>query len=148
MGHRFTVRLTLTTQCKLGLKQNRKRLKRMSPLLPPSDQLSLFKPYTLYFLYLFLFYCEINIFPSQVSGISLIGETHKEVVRILKELPIRVYMTCCRPAPHLQTDIDAVQPESEAFSAAHKLKVLHLHYLQQMMHSGRAGNSFHFRDVQ
>uniref|UniRef100_A0A3B3D392 Multiple PDZ domain protein n=1 Tax=Oryzias melastigma TaxID=30732 RepID=A0A3B3D392_ORYME len=32
----------------------------------------------------------------EVNGISLIGETHKEVVRILKELPICVYMTCCR----------------------------------------------------
>uniref|UniRef100_A0A7N8YAJ3 Multiple PDZ domain crumbs cell polarity complex component n=1 Tax=Mastacembelus armatus TaxID=205130 RepID=A0A7N8YAJ3_9TELE len=36
----------------------------------------------------------------EVSGISLIGQTHKEVVRILKELPLRVHMTCCRPAPH------------------------------------------------
>uniref|UniRef100_A0A8C4IJ28 Multiple PDZ domain protein n=1 Tax=Dicentrarchus labrax TaxID=13489 RepID=A0A8C4IJ28_DICLA len=44
----------------------------------------------------------------EVNGISLIGETHKEVVRILKELPLCVYMTCCRPAPHLQTDLDAV----------------------------------------
>uniref|UniRef100_A0A671WUJ1 Multiple PDZ domain protein n=1 Tax=Sparus aurata TaxID=8175 RepID=A0A671WUJ1_SPAAU len=42
----------------------------------------------------------------EVNGISLIGETHKEVVRILKELPLCVYMTCCRPAPHLQTDMD------------------------------------------
>ncbi|XP_034019902.1 multiple PDZ domain protein isoform X2 [Thalassophryne amazonica] len=49
----------------------------------------------------------------EVNGISLIGETHKEVVRILKELPLCVYMTCCRPAPHLQTDMDAAQPESE-----------------------------------
>ncbi|CAF88071.1 unnamed protein product, partial [Tetraodon nigroviridis] len=36
-------------------------------------------------------------FCSQVNGISLIGETHKEVVRILKELPVCVYMSCCRP---------------------------------------------------
>uniref|UniRef100_A0A4W6EBV0 Multiple PDZ domain crumbs cell polarity complex component n=1 Tax=Lates calcarifer TaxID=8187 RepID=A0A4W6EBV0_LATCA len=49
----------------------------------------------------------------EVNGISLIGETHKEVVRILKELPLCVYMTCCRPAPLLQTDMDAIQPESE-----------------------------------
>uniref|UniRef100_A0A3Q0RMN0 Multiple PDZ domain crumbs cell polarity complex component n=1 Tax=Amphilophus citrinellus TaxID=61819 RepID=A0A3Q0RMN0_AMPCI len=34
----------------------------------------------------------------EVNGISLIGETHKEVVRILKELPLRVYVTCCRPS--------------------------------------------------
>nr|XP_046237323.1 multiple PDZ domain protein-like isoform X5 [Scatophagus argus] len=58
----------------------------------------------------------------EVNGISLIGETHKEVVRILKELPLCVYMTCCRPAPHLQTDIDAVQPESEALSTTPELK--------------------------
>ncbi|KAL7374804.1 hypothetical protein ABVT39_007383 [Epinephelus coioides] len=58
----------------------------------------------------------------EVNGISLIGETHKEVVRILKELPLCVYMTCCRPAPHLQTDMDAVQPESETLSTVSKLK--------------------------
>ncbi|XP_076580988.1 multiple PDZ domain protein isoform X3 [Chaetodon auriga] len=58
----------------------------------------------------------------EVNGISLIGETHKEVVRILKELPLSVYMTCCRPAPHLQTDIDAVQPQSEALSTTPELK--------------------------
>ncbi|KAK7909885.1 hypothetical protein WMY93_014569 [Mugilogobius chulae] len=44
----------------------------------------------------------------EVNGISLIGESHKEVVRILKELPLSVYMTCCRPAPHLQTDMDSI----------------------------------------
>ncbi|KAM6909367.1 multiple PDZ domain protein [Xenentodon cancila] len=49
----------------------------------------------------------------EVNGISLIGETHKEVVRILKELPLCVYMTCCRPALDLQTDMGVVQPESE-----------------------------------
>ncbi|XP_074555026.1 multiple PDZ domain protein isoform X12 [Halichoeres trimaculatus] len=52
----------------------------------------------------------------EVNGISLIGETHKEVVRILKELPLYVFMTCCRPAPHLQTDMDTVQQEPEALS--------------------------------
>ncbi|XP_054906966.1 multiple PDZ domain protein isoform X5 [Poeciliopsis prolifica] len=58
----------------------------------------------------------------EVNGISLIGETHKEVVRILKELPICVYMTCCRPAPDLQIDMDTVQPESDAFPTEYKLK--------------------------
>ncbi|XP_041840662.1 multiple PDZ domain protein-like isoform X5 [Melanotaenia boesemani] len=58
----------------------------------------------------------------EVNGISLIGETHKEVVRILKELPLNVYMTCCRPAPDLQTDADSAQPESEVLSTASKLK--------------------------
>uniref|UniRef100_A0AAY4AM35 Multiple PDZ domain crumbs cell polarity complex component n=1 Tax=Denticeps clupeoides TaxID=299321 RepID=A0AAY4AM35_9TELE len=41
----------------------------------------------------------------EVNGIPLIGETHKEAVNILKELPVLVYMVCCRPAPLLQTDI-------------------------------------------
>uniref|UniRef100_A0A3Q1G9H0 Multiple PDZ domain crumbs cell polarity complex component n=1 Tax=Acanthochromis polyacanthus TaxID=80966 RepID=A0A3Q1G9H0_9TELE len=50
----------------------------------------------------------------EVNGISLIGETHKEVVRILKELPLCVHMTCCRPAPDLPPDMEAVQSESEA----------------------------------
>ncbi|XP_072232113.1 multiple PDZ domain protein isoform X3 [Leuresthes tenuis] len=58
----------------------------------------------------------------EVNGISLIGETHKEVVRILKELPLCVHMTCCRPAPDLPTDIDPVQPESDALSTASKVK--------------------------
>ncbi|XP_028285641.1 multiple PDZ domain protein isoform X3 [Parambassis ranga] len=58
----------------------------------------------------------------EVNGISLIGETHKEVVKILKELPLCVYMTCCRPAPDLETDMDAVQPEPEALSTVSKLK--------------------------
>ncbi|XP_053198884.1 multiple PDZ domain protein [Scomber japonicus] len=58
----------------------------------------------------------------EVNGISLIGETHKEVVKILKELPLSVYMTCCRPAPHLQADIDVVQPEAEALSTVSVLK--------------------------
>ncbi|XP_028845008.1 multiple PDZ domain protein isoform X3 [Denticeps clupeoides] len=43
----------------------------------------------------------------EVNGIPLIGETHKEAVNILKELPVLVYMVCCRPAPLLQTDISA-----------------------------------------
>uniref|UniRef100_A0A672H3F1 Multiple PDZ domain crumbs cell polarity complex component n=1 Tax=Salarias fasciatus TaxID=181472 RepID=A0A672H3F1_SALFA len=49
----------------------------------------------------------------EVNSIPLIGETHKEVVRILKELPLHVYMTCCRPAPDLQTDLNTAQPLSD-----------------------------------
>ncbi|XP_029107850.1 multiple PDZ domain protein isoform X12 [Scleropages formosus] len=45
----------------------------------------------------------------EVNGIPLIGETHKEVVSILKELPVCVYMVCCRPAPLLQGDSEAGQ---------------------------------------
>ncbi|XP_060922644.1 multiple PDZ domain protein isoform X3 [Limanda limanda] len=58
----------------------------------------------------------------EVNGIALIGETHKEVVRILKELPLCVSVTCCRPAPHLQTDMDAVQPKPEVLPNPFKLK--------------------------
>ncbi|XP_029932773.1 multiple PDZ domain protein isoform X2 [Myripristis murdjan] len=58
----------------------------------------------------------------EVNGISLIGESHKEVVSILKELPLCVYMACCRPAPHLQTDMDAPQPELDALSTKSKVK--------------------------
>ncbi|XP_061620288.1 multiple PDZ domain protein isoform X9 [Phyllopteryx taeniolatus] len=58
----------------------------------------------------------------EVNGISLIGESHKEVVRILKELPLCVYVTCCRPAPRQQADIDASKPQVEASSARCQLK--------------------------
>ncbi|XP_052004124.1 multiple PDZ domain protein [Xyrauchen texanus] len=44
----------------------------------------------------------------EVNGISLRGETHKEVVDILKVLPICVTMVCCRPAP-LMTDSQTYQ---------------------------------------
>ncbi|XP_042566403.1 multiple PDZ domain protein isoform X3 [Clupea harengus] len=49
----------------------------------------------------------------EVNGIPLIGETHKEVVSILKELPVFVYMACCRPAPLLPTDRDVGQSRLE-----------------------------------
>ncbi|KAJ8411100.1 hypothetical protein AAFF_G00181350 [Aldrovandia affinis] len=45
----------------------------------------------------------------EVNGISLIGETHKEVVSILKELPVSVYMACCRPAQTVLSDSSACQ---------------------------------------
>ncbi|XP_077777427.1 multiple PDZ domain protein isoform X25 [Podarcis muralis] len=35
----------------------------------------------------------------EVNGISLLGENHKDVVNILKDLPIKVTMVCCRAAP-------------------------------------------------
>ncbi|XP_061486056.1 multiple PDZ domain protein isoform X26 [Rhineura floridana] len=34
----------------------------------------------------------------EVNGISLLGESHKDVINILKELPIKVTMVCCRAA--------------------------------------------------
>ncbi|XP_016106993.1 multiple PDZ domain protein [Sinocyclocheilus grahami] len=54
----------------------------------------------------------------EVNGIPLRGETHKEVVDILKELPVSVTMVCCRPAP-LMTDsqTDQSQPEDVAIDS-------------------------------
>lgn len=43
------------------------------------------------------------------------------MVRILKELPLCVYMTCCRPIAHLQPDLETVAPLAEGISAALKL---------------------------
>ncbi|KAF4110514.1 hypothetical protein G5714_007545 [Onychostoma macrolepis] len=48
----------------------------------------------------------------EVNGIPLRGESHKEVVDILKELPVSVTMVCCRPAP-LMTDSQTDQPRAE-----------------------------------
>ncbi|XP_028255519.1 multiple PDZ domain protein [Parambassis ranga] len=42
----------------------------------------------------------------EVNGIPLIGETHKEVVNILKELPVRVYLVCSRIVPPSMPDSD------------------------------------------
>uniref|UniRef100_A0A3Q2NZR8 PDZ domain-containing protein n=1 Tax=Fundulus heteroclitus TaxID=8078 RepID=A0A3Q2NZR8_FUNHE len=45
-----------------------------------------------------------KIFPGdeilEVNGIPLIGQTHKEVVCVLKELPVQVYLVCCRILDH------------------------------------------------
>ncbi|KAM9138457.1 multiple PDZ domain protein isoform 9-T10 [Pangshura tecta] len=44
----------------------------------------------------------------EVNEISLLGENHKDVVNILKELPIKVTMVCCRPIapPDSQSEWD------------------------------------------
>ncbi|XP_044045002.1 multiple PDZ domain protein isoform X3 [Siniperca chuatsi] len=42
----------------------------------------------------------------EVNGIPLIGETHKEVVNILKELPMRVCLVCSRIVPPAIPDSD------------------------------------------
>ncbi|XP_062865123.1 multiple PDZ domain protein isoform X3 [Trichomycterus rosablanca] len=49
----------------------------------------------------------------EVNGISLRGETHKGVVSILKELPVCVFMVCCRPAPLPLTDSQTCRSELE-----------------------------------
>ncbi|XP_030635323.1 multiple PDZ domain protein [Chanos chanos] len=59
----------------------------------------------------------------EVNGISLIGETHKEVVSILKELPVCVYMVCCRPAPLPPTDGQTGQSELEDMATESTVKV-------------------------
>ncbi|XP_067256050.1 multiple PDZ domain protein isoform X3 [Chanodichthys erythropterus] len=48
----------------------------------------------------------------EVNGIPLRGENHKEVVDILKELPVSVTMVCCRPAP-IMTDSQTEQPQQD-----------------------------------
>ncbi|KAM4750064.1 multiple PDZ domain protein-like isoform 2-T3 [Anableps anableps] len=42
----------------------------------------------------------------EVNGIPLIGQTHKEVVSVLKELPVQVYLVCCRIVPPSVHDSD------------------------------------------
>ncbi|XP_047671663.1 multiple PDZ domain protein isoform X5 [Tachysurus fulvidraco] len=49
----------------------------------------------------------------EVNGIPLRDKTHKEVVSILKELPVCVYLACCRPAPLPLTDSQSCQPRPE-----------------------------------
>lgn len=41
-----------------------------------------------------------------MNGIPLIGETHKEVVNILKELPVHVCLVCSRIVPPSVPDSD------------------------------------------
>ncbi|XP_041419824.1 multiple PDZ domain protein isoform X11 [Xenopus laevis] len=42
----------------------------------------------------------------EVNGISLLGQNHKDVVNILKELPICVTMVCCRQVKSLNSPLD------------------------------------------
>ncbi|KAL7855657.1 hypothetical protein AOLI_G00192610 [Acnodon oligacanthus] len=60
----------------------------------------------------------------EVNGISLRGETHKEVVSILKELPVCVYMACCRLAPLPSIDSQPGQSGLEEVSTESTEKVL------------------------
>lgn len=46
------------------------------------------------------------LFCLQVNGLSLIGETHKEVVCLLKELPVRVCVVCSRLIPPTLSEED------------------------------------------
>ncbi|KAG5848129.1 hypothetical protein ANANG_G00095110 [Anguilla anguilla] len=58
----------------------------------------------------------------EVNGIPLIGEPHKEVVSILKELPVCVYMVCCRPAQTALSDSRAGQSGSSSLKVRGELE--------------------------
>ncbi|KAM8843299.1 multiple PDZ domain protein-like isoform 2-T2 [Synchiropus picturatus] len=49
----------------------------------------------------------------EVNGIPLIGETHKEVVNILKELPLSVCLVCCRIRPPTIPDSEDEDEEDD-----------------------------------
>ncbi|KAG9486711.1 hypothetical protein GDO78_006865 [Eleutherodactylus coqui] len=49
----------------------------------------------------------------EVNEITLLGQNHKDVVNILKELPISVRMVCCRP---LEQDSSPMNPEEQCIS--------------------------------
>ncbi|XP_067886830.1 multiple PDZ domain protein isoform X4 [Heterodontus francisci] len=46
----------------------------------------------------------------EVNGLPLLGQNHKDVVSILKDLPISVTMVCCRPILEVkkETDVDSM----------------------------------------
>ncbi|XP_077331228.1 multiple PDZ domain protein isoform X6 [Lithobates pipiens] len=66
----------------------------------------------------------------EVNEVSLLGQSHKDVVNILKELPIDVTMVCCRPVQQLnspcnddeqcisENDIHLIEKE-DSFSSNH-----------------------------
>ncbi|XP_066460367.1 multiple PDZ domain protein isoform X2 [Eleutherodactylus coqui] len=49
----------------------------------------------------------------EVNETTLLGQNHKDVVNILKELPISVRMVCCRP---LEQDSSPMNPEEQCIS--------------------------------
>ncbi|XP_072114118.1 multiple PDZ domain protein isoform X5 [Mobula birostris] len=53
----------------------------------------------------------------EVNGIPLLGKNHKDVVSILKDLPINVTMVCCHPVLEVknETDIDDMISIEEPF---------------------------------
>lgn len=46
------------------------------------------------------------LWSNQVNGIPLIGQTHKEVVNVLKELPMHVCLVCSHISPPPLPDSD------------------------------------------
>ncbi|XP_073428279.1 multiple PDZ domain protein isoform X7 [Dendrobates tinctorius] len=63
----------------------------------------------------------------EVNEIALLGENHKDVVNILKELPICVTMVCCRP---VQQDASPFNAEEQCISEqdVHLIDKLHLDF--------------------
>uniref|UniRef100_H3AIS3 Multiple PDZ domain crumbs cell polarity complex component n=1 Tax=Latimeria chalumnae TaxID=7897 RepID=H3AIS3_LATCH len=61
----------------------------------------------------------------EVNGTSLLGQNHKDVVSILKELPISVIMVCCRSALSLATksDVDNLNLPEEPIQFTEKTHV-------------------------
>uniref|UniRef100_A0A4W3JV42 Multiple PDZ domain protein n=1 Tax=Callorhinchus milii TaxID=7868 RepID=A0A4W3JV42_CALMI len=53
----------------------------------------------------------------EVNGTQLLGQNHKDVVSILKELPVNVIMVCCRLV--LQTDRDNMSFTEEPIQSVH-----------------------------
>ncbi|XP_059693116.1 multiple PDZ domain protein isoform X7 [Haemorhous mexicanus] len=60
----------------------------------------------------------------EVNDISLLGENHKDVVSILKELPIKVTMVCCRPVAPPVTQPEIL--ESLSLSEVHLTEKGHI----------------------
>ncbi|XP_072114116.1 multiple PDZ domain protein isoform X3 [Mobula birostris] len=61
----------------------------------------------------------------EVNGIPLLGKNHKDVVSILKDLPINVTMVCCHPVLEVknETDIDDMISIEEPFQTNEEMQV-------------------------
>ncbi|XP_051875783.1 multiple PDZ domain protein isoform X3 [Pristis pectinata] len=62
----------------------------------------------------------------EVNGIPLLGKNHKDVVSILKDLPISVTMVCCHPVLEVrrETDIDSMVSIEEPLQANEEVEFL------------------------
>lgn len=58
--------------------------------------------------------CNFYVSSLQVNGIPLIGETHKEVVNILKEIPVHVCLVCARIIPPSVPDSEEEEDDDDA----------------------------------
>lgn len=67
---------------------------------------------------------------TEVNDISLLGENHKDVVSILKELPIKVTMVCCRPVAPPVTQPEIL--ESLSLSEVHLTEKVFFFFKQSL----------------